>query len=171
MKTPLILLNITCSKFELVQPRHSLTLLAIFLTPILIINTEPAECPSIETYQWLGVQRGSSMASSIRTLTCEDRLIQLHFHLDDTTKHYTTQDDLKRTFTINNNNNTNSITFITTFSSSTEKTRWKTIWSIFNNIALTLIVVGNGLVTIFVLYCVSEMWCRKQSTKSKEQQS
>jgi hypothetical protein len=62
---------------------------ALFLTPILIINTQSSSCPSIHTYHWLNLKRSYSNLFSLRTLTCENRLIQLSSDIDQITIEYT----------------------------------------------------------------------------------
>ena len=90
LETQLIFLNITCERFQIDEPSHIKTRTAIFLTPILIINTQSSPCPSINKYYWLNLKRSHTNLISLRTLTCENRLIQLNFDINQTTTKYST---------------------------------------------------------------------------------
>ena len=85
LHTQLISLNITCENFHLDQPSDAQIRTAIFLTPTLIINTRAQSCPLIHQYQWLNLRHSQALLFTLRTLICEDRVIQLHWSIDRTT--------------------------------------------------------------------------------------
>ncbi|CAF0825736.1 unnamed protein product [Rotaria sordida] len=85
LDTQLIFLDITCQYFQIDEPYNIKTRRAIFLTPILIINTQSSLCPSIHKYYWLSLKHSHTKHFSLRTFICENRLIQLNFDLNQTT--------------------------------------------------------------------------------------
>ncbi|CAF3175756.1 unnamed protein product [Rotaria socialis] len=85
LDTQLISLDITCEHFQIDEPSHTKTSTAIFLTPTIIINTQSSSCPLNHKYNWLSLKRNHTSLYSLRTLICEDRLIELHFNINPTT--------------------------------------------------------------------------------------
>lgn len=98
LDTQLIFLNITCEYFQMGEPRYAKTRYAIFLTPTLVINTRSNHCPSVDKYLWLN-SKYSKKSFSLRTLTCENRLIQLNFDIIQTSiEHTSTSTTLQMLF-------------------------------------------------------------------------
>ena len=86
LATQLILLNITCDRFQVESPTNSDTMIAIFLTPTVILSIESARCPTLDKYRWLSFSSDVRTGVSLRRLTCENRSISLYFLVESTTE-------------------------------------------------------------------------------------
>jgi hypothetical protein len=137
----LIFLNITCQHFQIDEPLNIKTRTAIFLTPTLIINTQSSPCPSKNKYQWLNLKRSNTKIGCLRTLTCENRLIQLSADPNQI---------------IIGNTTIISITTQTSFSQSTNFNKWTAPILINFTIILLSMVMLCIAVTIFLI-----RFCRK----------